>query len=127
MNNRLKQIVYDRALDLFDSHVSSIRHFCFIVRRNKIICEGQNQSFKTHRLSAIYGHRFHSVHAELDILARFPYPAKFLKDYRWVNVRLNASKQLGLSRPCISCQKFLASLGVTDLWYSNNSGDFERF
>lgn len=107
-----------------DMPTSSKKHFSFIVERNKIISYGWNNGYRTCPISARYGHRFSGIHSELAAIRNFPYPPVFLSQYRIVNLRVLSAGTLGLSKPCVYCQKMLFDFGISDIWYSTNTGEF---
>ena len=112
-----------KMLDLPDSRS---KHFSFILIRNKILSSGFNLGFKTNPLSKKYGYRFNSIHSELKAIKNFPYPPSFLSKCKIVNVRIMANGELGMSKPCKKCQKLLSDFDISDVWYSNRNGEFER-
>ena len=102
------------------------RHFSYIVRRNKIICIGVNCSEKTHTLSYKFGYRFPRIHSELAAIVRFPHSPEFLTKCALVNIRIGRSKKILLSKPCRFCTKLISVFGLKEVYYSNQSGEFER-
>src|SRR6185369_11152009 len=86
------------------------RHFTFVVKRNTVVCYGYNQAFKSHPLSAKFGHRFNDIHSELSAILNFPLPVKLLRDYTFINIRVRRiDGKLGLAAPCKYCEQLLSS------------------
>lgn len=113
--------------DLINLPDSSCKHFTFICERNKIISVGWNNSWKTRPEAAKYGHRFNSIHAEVDAIKKFPHNIALLPKYSLYNVRLLKSGRVAMSRPCGPCSKLLFDFGVSKLFYTNNFGEFVRW
>ena len=111
-------------LDLPDS---KYKHFSFILSKNKILSVGYNLGFKTHPLAKKYGHRFSSIHAELKAFQNFPYSPSLLSKCKMVNIRIMANKTLGMARPCQYCSNLLKDFNLTEIWYTNRQGKFEKY
>jgi tRNA(Arg) A34 adenosine deaminase TadA len=105
---------------------SSKKHFSFICNKNRIISFGWNNGFKSHPLSARYGHRFNGIHSELAAIRNFPYQIGTLGLYRFINVRILASGQVGMAKPCGYCQHLLHDFGVSHVYYSNDRGEMSQ-
>lgn len=105
---------------------SKSKHFSFILMRNKILSVGYNLCFKSHPLAQRYGHRFNSTHAELAVIKNFPYSPSLLSKCKLVNIRIKANGQLSMAKPCKNCAKLLKDFDLTDIWYTNWQGEFER-
>jgi tRNA(Arg) A34 adenosine deaminase TadA len=101
------------------------KHFTFITRRKKIISMGWNQSFKTHPLAAKFGHRFQSIHSELNAIQNFPYRVSELCKYDIINLRLSGNN-LTIAKPCQKCRNMLWYFGVRHVGYSTFFGQYEE-
>lgn len=105
----------------------SFKHVSFICDGNKIECIGMNQPFKTHPLAYRYGHRYNSIHSELDALLSFPYAIKNINHYTLYNVRIKNNGSIGLSMPCKKCQNMLSDFSVRNVFYTTgNELEFRR-
>jgi len=102
------------------------KHFSFILMRNKILSVGYNLGFKTNPLAKKYGHRFSSTHAELMVIKNFPYPPSLLSKCKIVNIRIMTNGNLSMARPCKYCAKMLKDFDLTEIWYTNWQGKFEK-
>lgn len=60
------------------------------------------------------------LHAEVRALSRVP--AENRASCTILVVRARKSQEMGMSRPCLSCQHFLESNGVSAVYYSDDSG-----
>lgn len=103
------------------------KHFTFITNGNYIASIGVNNKYKTHPIANKYGHRFFSVHSEINAISKFPYNIQYLRKFSLINIRLNKKGELRLSKPCLSCAKLICELKITNVFFSNNYGTFEKF
>ena len=98
-------------------------HFSYIMKRNRIVVWGINKAWVTHPLAARYNYRFDTIHSEIDALSKLK--RQRLKDeYDLVNIRLNQSGEVRLSRPCKICRTVLSQFNIKDIYYSTNHNDF---
>jgi hypothetical protein len=102
-------------------------HFSFILNRNKVLCMGFAQAFKTNPMANKYGHRFNAIHSELHAILRFPFPPRELRNCTMVNIRFLRDGSLSISRPCGPCQRLLADFEMGEVWYTNRAGKFEFY
>ena len=112
-----------QMLDLPDS---KSKHFSFILMRNKILSIGYNSGWKTSPIAKQYGYRFNNIHSELAAIKNFPYPPSAMSKCKIVNIRIKANGQLSMAKPCKNCAKLLKDFDLTDIWYTNWHGEFER-
>ncbi len=122
ISNKLQEKIIKLAIAGYDLPNANKRHFSFIVNKNKVISYGWNNGWKSHPLAFRYKHRFSNIHSELAAIRNFPYPPRFLADYKLINVRLLADKSLGYSFPCCYCLKLLSDLGLQRVYYTNRAG-----
>lgn len=90
------------------------KHFSFLVKKNRIISMGYNQSYKTHPLAKY--HRFSSIHSEIHCLASSRKIDGFM-----VNVRIDLFGQIRNSKPCPACQAVLDKYNIK-CFYSTEDG-----
>jgi deoxycytidylate deaminase len=118
----------DQLVSLARCHIdkpdSGQRHFSFILNKRHIVSMGWNRGFQTHPLAARYGHRFNSIHAELDAIRRAVIYPKDFRNCTMINIRIKRDGSLGLARPCRACQKMLRDFQFKKILYSNNEGSF---
>lgn len=124
LSKRLKNKVIEWAIAHKNVVDHNFKHFTFIIRRNKIICFGFNQPYKSHPIACKHGHRFNSIHAELHAICNFPYPVRELRKYTMVNVRISKDERLRISKPCRYCIPLIAGVSPRRIYYSTDSGDF---
>lgn len=100
---------------------NQFRHFSFIVQRNKLVEWGTNVP-KADPLTFFGYSNISGVHAETNAYAK----AKGILDKNYsfevVNIRLNKSGDLKLSKPCACCYSFLESFGCSTVWFSTEAG-----
>jgi len=101
------------------------RHYAFILNKNKIISIGTN-SLKTHPKVIKYNyHKNAGIHAELAAIIKSG--TLFHKNNKMITFRFDNSGNLNIGKPCPSCQKLISSLGFKEIWYSQSSGNFQKF
>jgi hypothetical protein len=96
-------------------------HFTFVIQRNKIIEYGTNMAGPP---PPGYGYprEFGKIHSEVAAWRR----AKGIIDPGYpidiINIRLNKSNELRMSRPCHCCNNFLRTLDCRHVYYSTEHG-----
>jgi deoxycytidylate deaminase len=105
---------------------SKNKHFSFIIRRNKILSFGYNDGWKTSPQSQKNGYRFNSIHSELASLIKYRSDYSQLRKCKLINLRINRFGEIGMSRPCANCMKFITSLGINRIYYTNREGNFVK-
>lgn len=88
---------------------------------------GYNDGFHTHPLAKKFGHRYSAIHSELAALKNFPHNIDYLDKCTLINLRINKSNQLCMSKPCIKCQAMLAVFGIKRIFYTDYFGNFIKF
>ncbi len=101
-------------------------HCSFLLHRNKIISFGINDSYLTHPIGKRYDFRYNNVHSELAAILKAKWYVGKLHKLTLVNVRFKRDGLVGLSKPCKKCQEMLSDFHINDVWFTNNSGSFER-
>jgi deoxycytidylate deaminase len=127
LNNINRLVELGRQIIPQDKTRGRARHVSFIVRKKKIFSIGLNNSYKSHPLSATYGHRFNSIHAELAAILNFPRPIYFLSQFTVVNIRYLRNGKIGCSKPCCSCEKMLNDFNVKRVVYLNKFGKWKTY
>lgn len=102
------------------------RHVSFLVCRNKIQSIGLNSYIKTHTKAAQFGHFGANIHSELGAIVNAP---KNLDINRMTlyNIRIKTNGIVSLAAPCSCCTKLILAYNIRRVYYTNNSGDFEKF
>jgi len=103
------------------------RHISFIILKNKIVSIGYSHSKKTDPLAKQYGHRFNSVHSEISAIKKFPFRIKKLSKCTMVNIRIMADGTIGMSKPCIHCQKLLKDFEIGEVYYTTKDGALKQW
>ena len=85
-----------------------------VVKRGNIISIGFNQ-LKTHAKSP---HPYSMIHAEFDSI--FGCSREDLKNSDIYVYRETKDGRLACSKPCESCQKFISSNGIKNVYYTDN-------
>lgn len=114
------------AKDLKKTNPFRCKHFSFIVQRSNILAVGQNQQWQTHPIAQEFGHKFSSVHSELDAWIKIRHRNVDLSKCRLINVRINRFEDVKISRPCVCCSNLLQSFGLTDWTWTLNGGGWQR-
>lgn len=102
----------------------NFRHFSFVIQKNKIVEFGMNVGRAKPPLYFGYPEKA-GIHAET-----FAYKkAKGLlrgEDFEMLNIRLNRSGELKLSKPCPCCYALLQTVGCKAVWFSVDGGEFAK-
>lgn len=101
------------------------KHFSFILRRNTVLSFGVNNENKTCPLGYKAGSTYFRQHSEASAIRRFQRPLEELADCKLVNIRISSfNMAVLLSKPCKFCQTMLGTFGVSQVYYSDNTGNF---
>lgn len=98
-------------------------HFSFVVQGNKIIGYGRNNC-ETPAKHMGYHNRVPTpkMHSEINAYRKTRGILDRAKPFYLVNVRLNKSGEVRLSKPCVCCYSLLNSLGCKQIYYSSEVG-----
>ena len=108
-------------------------HFSAAFNGNKLICFTQNNPIKTHAGAYRIGEDFN-----LEKYKEFPYYhsesrliSKLLDKYNTIDanwsvvvMRINRKGLILGSKPCENCNKLLNAVGLQDIYYSTDEGNF---
>lgn len=108
-------------------------HYCAAFDGSKMICFAQNNPIKTHAGAYRIGENFN-----LPKYKEFPFyhseshlVSKLLDSYNSIDpswtivvMRINRRGLILGSKPCENCNKLLNSVGLDNVFYSTDSGDF---
>ncbi len=100
------------------------KHFTFILDKNKVVAVGWNALNKTHPQAHKYGYRHACIHSELAAVIKLG--AAECRGMTLVNIRITASGQLTISKPCDICSGWLGALKFKRIYYSNRVGEFDQ-
>jgi hypothetical protein len=108
-------------------------HYAAAFDGNKMICFAQNNPIKTNTRAYRIGERFNLpkykefpfVHAESHLVS------KLLDNFNTINpnwticvLRINRKGLILGSKPCCNCDKILNAVGLTQVYYSTDCGNF---
>jgi len=108
-------------------------HYCAAFNGNKMICFTKNNPIKTNAKAHRIGEKFNIpkyieypyAHAESHLVS------KLLDKYNTIDsnwsicvLRINRKGLILGSKPCINCSKILNVVGLTDVYYSLDDGNF---
>ena len=98
------------------------RHFAFLLKKGRIVTIGFNKR-KSHPINHRYGY-FEScgLHAELDSLLKAKRDE--FKGYSLAVLRIDRNNKLNQSAPCRFCTAALSTLGINDIYHTNEHGDW---
>lgn len=107
-------------------------HFAFGYCRTKLIGIGINDYTLNNKARKI-GERFNIdhikkwsyLHAETDLISRLFGRYHIDSSLKIVVIRLNRFNQLQMSKPCKSCTEVLKALNVSDVYWSDRSGNIQ--
>jgi len=103
----------------WDSRMKS-RHFTFVVQDSKIVEMGKNKigTPLVHRGYMSYQY----LHSETIAFFKARGILDKQKPFQAVNIRLNKSGEIKLSKPCACCYNFLQGAGCNKIWFSTEIG-----
>lgn len=99
-------------------------HYSFGIVHAKIQCVGRNKSEEP---PVHYGYHNRvsepKVHSELDAYRKLRKKFPIAKtEWYLINVRLNRSGEMKISKPCAVCHAWLQDLGCLEVVYTTNGG-----
>jgi hypothetical protein len=101
------------------------KHFSFLARRNRIICFGTNQKFKSHPDARRNGYRFDAIHSELACMLKARQYDLNWKKVFMINTRIDAHGTIKIAKPCPLCEGWLSlSTELKHVCYTNRNGEF---
>ena len=110
-----------------------VYHYAAAFDGNKMICFTQNNPIKTHARAYRIGEQFNLpkykeypfIHAESHLIS------KLLDMYNTINanwtvcvLRINRQGLILGSKPCVNCDKLLNAVGLSNIYYSLDNGNF---
>ncbi len=116
----------DLALSMANKSTSKFRLGAVLAKRGNVISTGYNQMDKTHPLQNKFykGDGVLGLHAEVH--ACIGVPAASLHGAHLYVMRILADGRIAMAKPCPTCYKFLASVGVARITFSTGYGPPEE-
>lgn len=102
------------------------KHFTFLFRSGKLVGYGVNDSWTTHTISHELGYRFSAIHSEISAYLRYRGDRKNLAKHVLINSRINSFHEIGYSKPCEKCMKFIKDKGIKKIFYTGYDGEFHK-
>ena len=136
MNPKNLQKYIDLAFLLYEENYEMrTQHFTFAVLKNRILTIGRNQkkSHSIHRRNPRIcenGEKVtnKSICSEWAALSKIKNTMNVsFSKITLINVRINRLKKVANSNLCTSCRSLVRFLGVKKIYYTNNTGQFEKF
>lgn len=109
-------------------------HFTFLFKKNKLLsigCNNYNLNAKAlyfaERFNVEQKKQFPSLHSEISSISRIWGRVYIDKRIRLVNVKFTKAGQVGIARPCRDCQEVLSALGIEEIYWTENNGEFYEY
>jgi len=100
------------------------KHFSFIIQSNQLVEWGTNRANPP---LIKFGYENHQmIHSENLAYKRGKGLLDKNKKFEVVNIRLNRSKQVKISKPCSHCLEYLKKMGCSNIWFTDKIGDFKK-
>ena len=130
-HDRVFQIL-DRICESQESPAFRKRIAAALVHKNNILSVGVNKT-KTHPFQARHSHHPEKLflHAETDCLSRAirqMSPRDISRATLYISrIKLDdlGNYSRGIAKPCLGCQKSIASLGISKVCYTTDEGNYE--
>lgn len=110
-------------------------HITFAIRKNRILSIGINKPRNTHPFNLnldykdIHGKRrsdLVGIHSELAVILKMRNMNINYNKITFYVMRLNKNKELVYSKPCSGCESLFNQIGYKDVFYSTNTGTFNK-
>lgn len=127
MTKKLLDTCLTIAMHYLPKHtrVDGYKHFSFIIQNNKLVEWGTNRSGPPLKMFGYAEHQM--IHSENLAYRRAKGLLDKTKKFQVINIRLNGSGELKISKPCQCCTNFLRNLGCSSIWFSqSNSEEFQK-
>jgi hypothetical protein len=95
------------------------KHISLVFHKKRLISVGANY-FKTHPKTKKLGYMFPEMHSELDAYRKICKNDR-KKKLTLINVRMNSSGELRMSKPCSVCQAWCVEV-FDNIYYTDNEG-----
>ena len=132
MFDKIKEIAF--AFDK-NSFPSKNLHLSFLIYKGRIISIGQN-SKKTHPINlrnrkiskeGVDISTFKGVCSEWSAISKLKNLTNIpAHKCSLINIRINKNNDIRMSRPCCGCLSLLAFFDISNVFYSNEKGEFEH-
>ena len=127
MDEVLTDYPFRLAVNMAKKSPSRFRLGAVLVKRNKIISAGFNMMHKTHTLMQRYNMDKSwtpGLHAEIH--ACIGVPMADLEGASLYVVRILKDGSLAMSKPCLICQRFIADVGISNVFYVERNGEYKE-
>lgn len=113
---------------------SSYKHICALVKNDKVVAYGGNDTQRTQQLAKELGYPNGAIHAEFDAIVKYtealyhikpkniPKVRVNLPDIELVVVRADENGNPANSKPCPKCMEFIDYVGIKTVVYSVEGG-----
>ncbi len=125
MSPKLEKKLLRIAYDLRGSVDAGNKHFTFLIRGNKVVSLGWNNSCKSHPMGKKLGYFSSRIHSELSAYIRLQDKSQ-IPNLSIVNIRMSKTGVINIARPCKYCMPWIQSLGFRKLYYTQADGQFVR-
>lgn len=126
----MKRVIFDEAVSIARQKIKThpeyknYIHYSFVVFEGKIVGWGRNHSAeppKHYGYHARLQYPIAKTHAEIDAYRRCRY---IIKDevFEIINIRMDRTGKLRISKPCCCCYELLTELGCKKFYYSSEVG-----
>lgn len=109
-------------------------HFTFLYKRSHLISIGTNDYgldgrvyYLANKYDIIHRKRWPSRHSEFSAISKCWGRYYLDSSIKLVNIRLNIKGELLNSKPCLSCEELLRSIGIYKVWYSKDNTIIKGF
>lgn len=110
-----------RAREINEHRSLTFRHYSFVIQNNAIVEMGQNVSRASPLIQFGYPETS-GIHAEANAYRKAKGLLDHNKPWEMVNIRLNRTGNLKLSKPCQCCYNFLQINGCRFVYFSTDAG-----
>lgn len=107
-------------------------HYSFLFNKTKLILVAENKQ-STHTVNRYNLKKFDislkniCSECRLFLKAKSKFDNLNWKKLTVINVRVNLNGEICNSRPCSACENLLRYISPGEVYYTNNSGEFEEF
>jgi deoxycytidylate deaminase len=103
---------------------SRVRMGAVVAKRGRAISTGFNQMRKTHPMMARYHEGDHNIGLHAEVHACIGVDAEDLVGATLYVTRIYKSGKQAMAKPCNVCRRFLASVGIDDIAYTQEDGQW---
>lgn len=123
MSQKRLERLTSRAIKLSEKCEGRCKHVSFLVKSNKVVSSGVNAKKTDTFAYDLYKWPF--IHSEAAAIKSLPRQID-ARDCDLYNFRIGKNGSLLMSKPCRSCAILLDTHGLTNVYYTTNSGEMRR-